>query len=264
MLGRNHPILRRLRELRREPARRDAERVLVAEGPRLVREALRASAEIELALGSPRLSTTEGGRALRSDLEQAGVPYHETTDEHLDAAQDARSPQPVLCIVRRRHIDWAATLDDASLVVVGHGLQDPGNVGSILRTADAAGVDALLLTGASADPYHPRAVRASAGSVFRLPVARGELAAYAEELDRRGFRLVGADPQGELPLERADFRGRIAIVFGAEGAGLPAELDQALDARVRIPLRAGVESLSVGAAAAVLLFAAARARLRTG
>jgi len=256
MLGRNHPVLRRLRELRREPARRDAEGVLVAEGPHLVREALAAGAVIELAVGSPRLAATAGGLALRRDLERAGVPYHETTEAALEAAQDARSPQPVVSIVRRRDLDLGAVLDAARFVVLAHGLQDPGNVGSILRTADAAGVDALLLAGASADPHHPRAVRASAGSVFRLPVTRGDLATHAADLARRAFRLVGADPRGDRLLADFDWSGRIAIVLGAEGAGLPADLDRALAARVRIPMRAGIESLSVAAAAAILLFTA--------
>jgi TrmH family RNA methyltransferase len=260
MLGRRNAVLRRLRELRRRPALRDAEQVLVAEGPRLVREALRAGVAIEVAVGTPRLASTPAGRALREDLERAGVAFHEASDEALDAAQDARSPQPVVCIVRRPSVDLASWLDASELVVVGHGIQEPGNVGSILRTADAAGFDGLLLTGPSADAYHPRAVRASAGAVFRRTAVRATLDVAVTELCGRRFRLVGADPRGDVPLSAADWHGRLAVVLGAEGAGLPSALDPALAARVRIPMRAGVESLSIGAAAAVLLFEAARAR----
>jgi TrmH family RNA methyltransferase len=254
MIGKNHPALRRVRDLVRDPARRRGEAVFVAEGPRLVREALAASAEIELVVGSPRLLATTEGERLRRAIEEAQLPFLEASAEALDAVQDARSPQPILCVVRTRPVDLEAVLAGATLVVLACGVQDPGNLGAIRRTADAAGADLLLASGSSADLHHPRAVRASSGSVFRLPAARGELGELARALVDRTFRLLGADPRGEVPLAAADFGGRVALVLGAEGAGLPPEIDPLLAARVRIPMRDGVESLSIGAAAAVLLF----------
>jgi len=263
MIGKNHPALRRLRALRRDPARRREEGVFVAEGLHLAQEALDAGAEIELALGSPRLALTPEGRALLGVLESAGVPYLETSEAAIETAQDARSPQPVVCVVRARVVDLQASLERASLVVLACGVQDPGNLGAILRTADAAGADLLLADGASADLHHARAVRGSQGSIFRLPALRGDLDAFAHELVARRFRLLAADPRGELSFADTDWSGRVAIVLGAEGAGLPPELDRLLDARIRIPMRDRVESLSVGAAAAVLLFEARR-RLGSG
>jgi len=254
MIGKNHPALRRLRALRREPALRHAEGVLVAEGLHLVREALDAGAAIDLALGSPRLGATAEGRALSRDLEAARVPYLETSDDALDAAQDARSPQPVVCVVRARAVELAESLERASLVVLACGVQDPGNLGAILRTADAAGADLLLASAGSADLHHPRAVRASQGSIFRLPALRGDLDGFVGELLARRFRLLGADPRGELSFTDVDWGGRIALVLGAEASGLPPGLEGRLAARIRIPMRDRVESLSIGAAAAVLLF----------
>ncbi len=254
MVGKNHPALRRVRDLARDAERRRAESVLVAEGPHLVREALDAAADVELVVGAPRLGATPEGQALRQAVDRAGLPFVEASDAALDAVQDARSPQPVVCVVRVRPVDLPATLDRARLVVLACGVQDPGNLGAIRRTADAAGADLLLATAGSADLHHPRAVRASAGSAFRLPAVRGELGELTDRLVSRGFRLLGADPRGELAFHDADWSGRLALVLGAEGPGLPPELDPVLAARIRIPMREGVESLSIGAAAAVLLF----------
>jgi len=262
-LGRHHPTIRRIRALRRDPSLRREQSVLLAEGIHLAQEALAAGAEIEFALVSPALAGREEGRRLRQEIEQRGLEYAETNDAVLDSLQDARSAQPVLMLVRRPawppDAGWGAG-EPPPLVAAASGIQDPGNLGGLVRTADAAGATACFVAEGSADPFHPRAVRATMGSIFRLPV----FAASGPELETRlraaGLSLIGAGPRDGVDCRRCDLTRPVAIFFGAEGGGLASPLQAKMDEWVSVPMRPGVESLSVGAAAAVLLFEAARQR----
>jgi TrmH family RNA methyltransferase len=250
-------LVRRLRSLRRDRKLRDTEGVLVAEGFHLAQEALRAGAAIETAVASPRLAEAAEGDALLSELEKAGVEVHTCSDALLATLQDAHSPQPVLLVVRRRVWDLETLLKDApapALIVVAHGVQDPGNLGSIVRTADAAGATALVAIGGGADLFHPRTVRATMGSIFRLPAVPSSVDGVADVCRARGVRLVGSASRGGDDYRAFDWSLPTALFLGSEGSGLPDSLIGRMDATVRIPLRQGVDSLSVGAAAAVLLF----------
>lgn len=224
----------------------------MAEGIHLAEEALRSGAAIETALVAPRLED----RALRAALSRRAERFEEIPGELLDTLQDARTAQPVLLVVRRRDLPRR---DGVPLVLVAAGIQDPGNLGSLLRSADAAGATEAFACG-GADPFHPRAVRATMGSVFRLACSRVPLEQALDSLRRRDVRLVGADGAGDLDYADCDWRGPVALVLGGEGSGLAAIPRDRLDATVRIPMHAGSESLSVGAAGAVLLFEAARRR----
>lgn len=263
MLGRNHALMRRFRALRRDASMRRAEGLFLAEGVHLAQEALRCGAAIEAFFVAPRLDSAAGGPALLAAIEQCGAPCHRTEDATLDAAQDARSPQPVACLVRRR--TWSddeidRKLVDGSLAIVLEGIQDPGNLGALLRSADAAGCDLGLVAGASADPFHPRAVRATMGSIFRLPLIEEATGRAIARLHGLGYRLLGTTPRGGEDYSLADLHGKLALVMGSEGSGISPELRNRLDGVLTIPLRPGVESLSVGAAGAVLLFEIARQR----
>jgi TrmH family RNA methyltransferase len=262
MIGRSHSLVRRLRALRRDARARHGEGLLVAEGLHLAREALASGAAIEQVIVAPRLERTEEGRGLLRDVRERGLACETTTDAVLASVQDARSPQPILMLIwpARHSVEACLGASGAAppLVLVAHSVQDPGNLGALVRSADAAGAHALFATGDAADLHHPRAVRASMGSLFRLPAVAAEIEPLFERLAERGVRRVGADPGAGTEYFRADLTGALALVIGAEGSGLPPGAP--LDDRVRIPLRRGVDSLNVAAAAAVLLFEAARQR----
>jgi TrmH family RNA methyltransferase len=262
-LGRRHPLLRRLRALRRDPARRRTEGLLLAEGLHLAAEVLRSAVRVELVVSSPRLERAPGGRELLREIDDRGLPRVLVADAVLDDLQDARTAQPILMLVQRPERAPDAGLEPAGgvpLVAVADGVQDPGNLGSLLRTAHAAGATAFAATGEGADPFHPRAVRASAGSVLRFPPLVEPRSTLVERLRRRRIVCIGADPAGRLDHRRADLTRPVALFFGGEGRGLAPPLREVLDETVRIALQAEVESLSVTAAAAVLLFEAARQR----
>jgi TrmH family RNA methyltransferase len=252
-----------MRTLRRDRSLRDEERVFVAEGVHLAREAVRAGADVELAIHSDRLLASAEGKEVLRGLGERGVPVHTCSEDAIRTLQDARSPQPVLVLARASLRSLDDVLEAASgppLLVVAVGVQDPGNLGALVRTADAAGATGLVTTGESADLHHPRAVRATMGSIFRLPVAACGLEALLERLAALGIRTVGTSVRGGTPHDRHAWAGPTALFLGGEGGGLPDAAARRLDAIVHVAMREGVESLSVGAAAAVLLFEAKRQR----
>ena len=263
MLSRTHALARRLRALRGDAALRESEGVFVAEGIHLAMEALAAGASIEAAVVSPRLSESHEGHDLVRHLREAGILAHVSSQATLDTLQDARSPQPVVLIVRREAPALSVVMagrGGAPLLVVACGVQEPGNIGALLRTADAAGATGFVTTPGCANLTHPRAVRASMGAIFRLPAVEAALDDVLEEVESLEFRVVGADARGGVDYDTADWGGPVALFLGGEGAGLPPQVRERLHQRVAIPMAPGVESLSVNAAAAVLLFTAARKR----
>jgi len=265
MISRSHPLVLRLRALRRDRARREGEGVVVAEGIHLAEEALRRGALIEAAIVSPRLAATAEGRGLAARLRAAAVELLEGSDALVDSLQDARAAQPVVAIVRRDAPDFEDLLGARGavpLVVIACGVQDPGNLGAILRAAEAAGATGLTASAGGVDLTHPRTVRASMGAILRFPAVEVDPVEALDRLRGRGLVAVGALPRGGEDYDACDWTRPIALVLGGEGGGIPEDAAKHLDARVRIPMAAGVESLSVAAAAAVLLFEAARARRR--
>lgn len=269
MLGRGNSVIRRMRRLRSDRSARDSEGVFTAEGIHLAEEALRYDAKVELAIHSPRLRDRPGGDELLRRLDQAPFPLEETSDEVIGSIQDARSPQPVVLVVRRRLRTLEAILDDAArpiLVVAADGIQDPGNLGSIVRTADASGATCVVALGEHVDPFHPRTVRATAGSIFRLPVVpAGDGTGLLTTLERRRIATVATFTGARESYDRFDWNRDLALFLGREASGIAPETLSSLRHHVGIPMHGEVESLSVGAAAAVLLFEAARCRrVRTG
>jgi TrmH family RNA methyltransferase len=262
MISRSHNVARRLRALRKDAALRAAEGVFVAEGIHLAEEALASFAEVEVAVVSARLGQSAEGRELWQRLRTSGIEVEQASDATLAGLQDARSPQPVVLVVKRRPWPLSDLLSGRGrtpLVLVACGVQDPGNLGTLMRTAEAAGATGFAASGGS-ELFHPRAVRATMGAIFRMPAVEAPLGEFLDRASAIGLRLVGADARGAEPYEACAWTAPTALLLGAEGSGLPDEARKRVDSRVSIPMAPGVESLSVGAAAAVLLFEAARAR----
>lgn len=243
----------------RDAAAGDLEGVMLAEGTRLVGEALAAGMTVIEAAVSPRLSDA----ALRARLQQVAGSFLECSDDLLARLSALDTPQGVAVLLARPRRDERDLLgkDMAPIVIVAAGVRDPGNLGSLLRTAEAAGASGCVTLRGGADPFRDKAVRGSMGSVFRLPVLHGLDVGGVIELARRNrLALVVADGAGGKPYTQADLCRPLLLVVGAEAAGVPPELLAAADQRVRIPLQAPVDSLNVAVAAGVLLFEARRQR----
>jgi TrmH family RNA methyltransferase len=185
-------------------------------------------------------------------------------DERLMGSLSELETSPgLLALARRPRFEEESLFRGVPLVVIAAGLQNPGNLGALLRSAEAAGATGAYLTDGTADPLSWKALRGSMGSAFRLPHARGLSARAAIERARaRGLQVVATDARGPVAYDEVDFRAPTAVVLGAEGSGLPADLAAAADHRVAVPMQPPVESLNVGVAAGVLLFEAARQRRR--
>jgi RNA methyltransferase, TrmH family len=182
----------------------------------------------------------------------SGAPVSELADGVLERVASTERPQPNLAVVRMPA--QSVDLDDLGFVVVADQLADPGNLGTILRSAEAAGVDAVVLTPGSVDPYNPKTVRASAGALFHVPVLAADLAATR----RAGLRLIGTSSHLGVRHTEADWSGRVALVLGNEAHGLAD--DTPVDGWVRIEHHGRAESLNVAMAATLLVFEAARSR----
>jgi TrmH family RNA methyltransferase len=209
--------------------------------------------------------------ALAETLE---VPWRLVDEEALAALAETVHPQGIVAVCRFLDRPLADVLpegaaDTAPLVAVCAEVRDPGNAGTVIRCADAAGAAAVVLAGSSVDPYNGKAVRASVGSLFHLGVAiEPDTATVIAELRRRGYQVLAADGAGETDLDDAIDRGDLARptawLFGNEAWGLPAEVAALADRRVRIPIHGRAESLNLATAAAVCLYASARALRRRG
>jgi TrmH family RNA methyltransferase len=251
------------------------------EGPKLVEDALRSGLEAEALLVSES-GEADLERILRAASESdAGIPRSRvmrTTDKLFASVAGTETPQGVAALFRQRAWEFddvlrgAAAADgalrgDAALVVVMAAVQDPGNIGTILRSAEAFGATGVVTTRGSADPWSPKALRASAGSGLRFPILRGmAIPVLLAQLRVAGVKIVAASSHSEAAADgagadgAADLREAVAIFIGNEGAGLPQEIEHVADARFSIPMMAEVESLNAGVAASVVLYEAARQR----
>jgi TrmH family RNA methyltransferase len=246
---------------RRLLRRRDREQAgaFLVEGPQAVREALAAGVVTAL-------FHTEAAGQRHADLIAASTaPVSVLTDKALATLTETTHPQGLVAICSTVDKPLPEALAGTPrLVTVLADVRDPGNAGTVLRCSDAAGADAVILAGDSVDPYNGKSVRASAGSLFHLPVVRDVRPADAVQAAReRGLQVLAADGAGESDLdELADTGGLVgptAWLFGNEAWGLPADVAALADRRVRIPIYGAAESLNLATAAAVCLYASARA-----
>lgn len=231
----NNPRVQRLRRLLGRRSSRVEEGAFVVEGASLVQQAVDAGWTVEAQFVAP------GGRPVPSD-----APVFTLADGVVERVASTESPQPLLAIVQTRDAQVPAA---ASLVLVADRLGDPGNAGTMIRSAEAAGADAVALTPGSVDPYNPKVVRASAGSLFRVPVV-------SAALDDIALRRLGTSSHHGDDYTAVDLTAPVALVIGNEAHGLAD--DAAVDGWVTIP--AAVESLNAAMAATLLLFEAARQR----
>jgi RNA methyltransferase, TrmH family len=248
--------IKRLRALAR-PRERAETGLFLAEGIRLVEDLLAAPVVIRTAVISSSLEDSVRGATLAARLRERIV-VQEAADHQLAAIADTEAPQGVVVaaeIPRPRLAD--VVLPERALVAVLDAVQDPGNFGTIVRSADAFGASCVCTLPGTVDPWNPKSVRSAAGSSLRVPVIETELQPLLEYLRAHDVRVLGADMNGE-PVEAARHGGRCALVLGNEGAGLRPELLPLLDARVSVPIRGAVESLNVGVAAGILLYVLSR------
>jgi RNA methyltransferase, TrmH family len=266
--GVHSPRLKAARRLNKR-AFRQRERAFLAEGPQAVAEAFHCGARITDLFVTVHARTRHGD--LVAAIAAAGIPLHVVSGEVMDELAQTVTPQGLLAVcgfvdvplaeVAQRAI--TAQRAEPALMALLANVRDPGNAGTVLRTADAAGAHAVVFADASVDPYNGKCVRASAGSLFHLPVVAGaRLEDTVITLREAGLRIVAADGRAGRSLDDPGVQARLAEptawMFGNEAWGLPPELVALADEPVAVPIYGRAESLNLAAAAAVCLYASAR------
>lgn len=269
-LGPRDQRVQRLRRLLRRSSVRDSEHAFVAEGIKLVEAALDSGVPVEAVILADGWHGSAPASAVVERAAVAGVAIFELGPGIMERVADTVSPQAVCAVVASLEISLHDLLSRtapkphptasgpdprAGVVLVCVDVRDPGNLGAVLRIAGATGVVGVICCAGTVDPFNPKVVRASAGAVFQVPIVVGTAPSEAlDSLGEAGYRRWATEPHGGTDYAVADLDGRVALVLGNEGAGLPAEVVSRLDGSLTIPMQAGTESLNVAMTSAVLCF----------
>lgn len=258
--SRDNSLLRQVRAVRDGKI----EDLIFIEGLRLCEEAYRSKLEIEAVVVSEELLRKERAAEAINQLSTVAKRVASVSEKLLESVSYTKTPQGIIVLARRpesSEAHLAARLDANPLLVVLHQINNPVNVGAILRTSEAAGASGVITTRDTSDPFSPKSLRGAMGSAFRLPIWSGpDYAETIEWLRKRGIVTICADVEATTSYTAIDWHAPSALILGPESTGFtPEELDMA-DNRVTIPMKGNAESLNVSVAAGILLFEAARQR----
>ncbi len=254
--SRKNPFVQRLVRYARESSARRTDGLLLAEGVRLVREALATPAGIVTLIHTPAAAQDPDGAGVIEAARTSGAAIVEMNASCYARFSRLRSPDGMAALVSFQPAALTALLSPTARLCVLAGVQNPGNAGGVVRTAEAAGASGVVFCGETTDPTHPALVRAAAGSAFRLPMACTDIPTFCSGCEKAGVRILVAVQDGAVEYRALDATPPVAIAVGSEGDGLPDALADAAAERIRIPMSGHVESLNAGVAAALLLYAA--------
>ncbi len=244
-----------------DPRQRKKERAFLIESIKMVEEALRGGAEVKMLVAAPSLVQRHGKSILKL-AESRSVDILWISEKIIDSVAETKTPQPVMAVMQmKEHSENELIVHGSKLIVIGHQLQDPGNLGTIIRTSEAVNAAGVAITPNTVDPYNAKTVRASMGSILRVPVVRiGDLTAFLRKCRLEGFQTIAMTLGGNKTPFDLDLTKRTAVVVGQEGTGLPEDVMGAVDHRVRIPMAETIDSLNVATSAAVFLYETLRQR----
>ncbi len=231
------------------------------EGVKMVEEALRDRVGVSMVVASPALVQHHGKGVLKL-AETRSIDILWISEKMMDTVSESKTPQPVMAVVRMQgHNENELLAHSSGLIIIAHRLQDPGNLGTIIRTAEAVGAAGIALTPNTVDPYSVKSVRASMGSILRLPVVRiGELGVFVKLCKQKGFQTVATVVTAEKSHFDIDLTKPTVVILGQEGAGLSPDVMPDVDLHVRIPMAEAIDSLNVATSSAVVLYEALRQR----
>jgi len=252
----HNPRIQWIRKLQAQAPARLSEGVFVIEGIRLVEEAMQAGWQPTLVLYTSDLSSR--GQTLLQRLEPSIMEL--VSPSVMKSASDTQAPQGILAVFPQRALPLPA---DLNFILLLDAIRDPGNLGTILRTAVATGVQGVILSPDCVDPYSPKVLRSAMGAHFRLPLVVlewKEIQSLLKPGSAPGLKIYLSDVESSMPYTQVDFRPPIALIIGGEAEGAGTEASSLADARLHIPMAVGVESLNAAVAAAVLMFEVVRQR----
>jgi TrmH family RNA methyltransferase len=260
--SKDNSFIKNLRALA-DPKHRKKEQAFLIESVKMVEEALRDKAGVTMVVASPALVQHHGKGVIKL-AEARSIDILWVSDKLIYGISESKTPQPVMAVVTmKEHGEDELLAHSSKLIVICHQLQDPGNLGTIIRTVEAVGAAGIALTPNTVDPYSAKAVRASMGSILRLPVVRiGDFSTFVKLCKQRGFQTIATAVTGDKAHFDIDLKKPTAIILGQEGAGLPQDIMAEVDLRVRIPMAETIDSLNVATSSAVILYEAMRQRIQ--
>lgn len=255
-----------LRACRRLHSRKERARSgrFLAEGIRPVTAALQAGMSIELVLYAPDLLRGDHGLAALEVAQLRNIPCLRLTPREFESLATREHPQGIACVGRQAWASLDRLAHATSPIVALYAPQDPGNLGTILRTCDAAGCGGLILIGDAVDPWHPWAIRAAMGATFGIPIVRCDVPAFAAWAGAHHLPVVGTSDRAAADYAAHPFPESFVLLMGSERQGLPRALEATTDVLVRIPMAGAVDSLNLAVATALVLYEARNQRTRAG
>lgn len=267
LLSRQNPRVKYLRRLENRRFR-EQEGVFLVEGIRFVEEAVNSSWPVEMIFYSKKINENIRGSAVLEGAASKGIALAEVDETLIKELTLTNTPQGIIAVVKQRKtsLEDIRPGDKPALLVLVDGVQDPGNLGTIVRTAHAAGVDGVILLKGTVDVFNPKALRATMGSIFHVPVIQGDLTAneVMPYFDRRGVKTVAGDIRSNKTVYESDLTVPCAIVVGSEASGVSDEVIGMVSERVLIPMPGLAESLNVAISTVILLYEAVRQRYMKG
>ena len=255
-----NPLIKEFKKLSQNRLYRQKVNKIALEGPNLVREALKAGLMPEVVFYT-RDYYESGAEEWLSEMPVA-VMQVILSHSLFKSIAETENPQAVAAILPfNSEKDYQVVAEPSQLILILDRLQDPGNMGTIIRTAVAAGVDRVVCTSGSVDPYSPKVLRSTAGTIFSLPPEfASEPGKMVTDLKKKGLQIVAASAHSNLQYWSADLKGPVALIIGNEAGGVSPELEKAADIKVSIPLTGSVDSLNAAVATGVILFEIVRQR----
>lgn len=240
---------------------RDAQGLFFVEGIRFVNDAVENGQTIIKVIISDKLENLNGGSELIKKVTSACDDCYIVPEKLFKEISDTQTPQGVLAVLKKREFAFNDVIEQGNSLVILDSLQDPGNVGTIIRTADAAGVSAVLMSKGCVDLYSPKVLRSTMGSVFHMPIFEGlHINETISMLKQSGYKVIASHLAGENNYFEEDLTGKSAIIIGNEANGISDETAQLADRLVKIPMPGKAESLNVSVAASVMIYEIVRQR----
>ncbi|OPZ91567.1 MAG: putative TrmH family tRNA/rRNA methyltransferase [Firmicutes bacterium ADurb.Bin419] len=257
-----NPVIKEIKALK-EKKFRDQKGLYFIEGIRFVEEALKENVKISKILVSDKLKDVHGGKEILEQLESHGFQnvYILSNNIYMEIT-DTESPQGILAVLKKEAVSINSVFDDKNFFVVLDSLQDPGNMGTIIRTADAVGVTAVIVSKGCVDVYNPKVLRSTMGSLFHIPVCYSEnILETLQEMKDKGIKLCAAHLKGRKNYFELNYKENIAIIIGNEANGISDSVVDISDELVKIPMLGKSESLNASVAAGLLMYEVLRYRL---
>ncbi|MGO9612207.1 MAG: TrmH family RNA methyltransferase [Dissulfurispiraceae bacterium] len=259
----NNPLIKEALRIKKRQ-RRDRENVFIIEGPHPIEAALSSRLEIEEVFFTETFACKEEGKRLLKKMSTGTYRLLQVPEQIISRLSDTEAPQGIIAVISYTAINLnEITFSSVPLLVLCDGIQEPGNLGSIIRVSDAAGADCVVMLPGACDAFSQKAIRASAGSLFNIPIIYAE---YTELFDSLAFRhidLYATDTRGPISIYSVDLREPVALAFGNEAQGVSKALRDKVKSLISIPIIGGAESLNVASAASVCLYEAVRQRMFT-